>query len=311
MRAKIGIFFLLPLLSACIGVDYQDDPVVDERIEILSSHQLALVPGEMKAIEVSYFDRYGVEQDVMFTWTSSNTNVVTVNDDGLVTAVAQGQAVVQASYGLTASPPVSVNVVLGPNDVAYVEILQPLKTVLEIGEEVTLIVKAKNILNEELDLAGKTIEWFSENASILTVSTDGTVTALESGVAGIHAKVNSVKSNSVNFTVGSTRTGTFVSAGGYKATGIATLKQETNKLILQFSNDFDTDFALGTFIYLANTTSGADVRSKGLEIQQISMDGAHTFDVTAINSNVALHDYRYVIVLCKPASVTFGYADLN
>jgi hypothetical protein len=46
--------------------------------------------------------------------------------------------------------------------------------------------------------------------------------------------------------------------------------------------------------------------------------GRHVTDVLVIsdgrsNAGVAPldYDYRYVIVLCKPASVTFGYADLN
>ena len=30
-----------------------------------------------------------------------------------------------------------------------------------------------------------------------------------------------------------------------------------------------------------------------------------------LNSQVNLHDYRYVVVLCKPATVTFGYAELK
>jgi hypothetical protein len=63
---------------------------------------------------------------------------------------------------------------------------------------------------------------------------------------------------------------------------------------------------------LSNTNSNAStVKSAGLELGQISVNGTHSFDITAINSTVKLGDYKYVIILCKPATVIFGYAELK
>jgi hypothetical protein len=53
------------------------------------------------------------------------------------------------------------------------------------------------------------------------------------------------------------------------------------------------------------------VRASGLEVAQISTNGAKTFDITAIRPATGLFDYQYVIILCKPASLTFGYAELK
>jgi hypothetical protein len=92
---------------------------------------------------------------------------------------------------------------------------------------------------------------------------------------------------------------------------MAILKEVDGNIILELSSNFETSFALGTFIYMANVTNGSQVRSSGLEVAQITTNGAKSFNLTAINPGIKLTDYTYVIILCKPATVTFGYAQLN
>jgi hypothetical protein len=53
------------------------------------------------------------------------------------------------------------------------------------------------------------------------------------------------------------------------------------------------------------------VRASGLEVAQIVDNGAKTFNLSNIKPGIGLNDYKYVIILCKPASVTFGYAELK
>ena len=125
------------------------------------------------------------------------------------------------------------------------------------------------------------MEWFSENSSIVTVDAAGELTAIANGIAGVHAKSEGVKSNSIDFVVGSDRTGTFVPAGGYNAEGMATLKLEDGKLLLEFNDNFKTSFALGTYVYLSNSTSGSETFSSGVEIAQIFANGAKTFDISS------------------------------
>jgi hypothetical protein len=78
--------------------------------------------------------------------------------------------------------------------------------------------------------------------------------------------------------------GTFNSAGGYKAIGTARLELLNDQLMLTLSDNFDTDFALGTFIYLANSTNGSVVRSTGFEVAQIFNDGGKTFNITTLKA---------------------------
>lgn len=308
MKAQpVYIAFLLLLFGSCTGTDYVDDLQIGQKIEIENT-QVALKPGENVQLAAMYYDDYGIKKEVMLQFSSSDTRVAEVDSTGKITAHIAGSSVVEVSYNGVAGPLVNVNVVAGVNDVAIVEVTAPVSS-LNPGEKTQLALSVENINME--GLSGRQVEWFSENESILTVNATGEVTAVTAGVAAVHAKVDGVKSNSVNITVGSLRTGTFVKAGGYQAKGTASMGIENGKLILKLSEDFETSFALGTYIYLANTTNGKTVRSAGLEISEINTNGAKSFDISALYPDVKIYDYRYVIILCKPATVTFGYADLN
>lgn len=307
MGKCIGVFSVILLLSNCIGVDYEDDPIVGERIEV-DQTQLALKASSTSEVTPVFYDQYGIQRTIAFSYSSSNPQVATVDQQGLITAVAVGQAFVTVSASSTELD-IAVNVVANSTQVATVEIGLPSnQTSFGVGVMVSLLYFVKNI--EGQILPGKPIEWFSENPSIATVE-NGIVTTTGMGMVDIHAKSEGVKSNIITLSVGQGRSGSFVSTGGYKAAGMTTLSVMDNKLILQLSNNFETSFALGTFIYLANSTTGSQVRASGLEIAQISTNGAKTFDITATSPGTGLLDYKYVIILCKPASLTFGYAELK
>lgn len=305
----IGVVILVLALAGCVGTDYMDDPVVGEKI-IVSPLHVALLPDQQAQVSAEYYDQYGLKQEVPFFWTSANTDVAEVSSSGLITAKASGNTQVHPSFGNFPGPVVQVTVVSDTNAVATVEVEIPANTELSIGEKVHLDAVVKNINGEELP--NEVVEWFSENSNILTVTQSGEVEAVGAGIAGIHAKSNGVKSNIVDFIIsGSVRTGTFSSAGGYHTSGSTKLEIVNNDLILTLSSDFDTDFALGTYIYLANSTNGPTVRSSGFQVAQIFSDGAKTFNITQLNASVELNDYKYVIALCYPASVTFGFAELK
>ena len=296
------------VLSGCVGVDFEDDPIVGERIEVTLS-QVALQIDQTFQAEAVFYDQYGLTKDVAFNWVSSAPAIASVNGEGLITAHAGGLASITVSFSSTQNE-ISVNVVLDENQVASVVLSSPAnQTSLMPGEMISLNAMVKNI--NGLALQGRQIAWFSENASTASVNAQGVVTGIGLGMVDIYAMVEGLKSNTLTFTVGTGRAGVFIGTGGYKAIGTASLSVIDNKLILELSSNFETSFALGTFIYLANSTSGAQVRASGLEIALITTNGGKTFDVSAINPSAGLLDYKYVIILCKPASLTFGFAELK
>ncbi|MDA9555660.1 DM13 domain-containing protein [Pelobium sp.] len=309
IRFQIVLGFIALILSSCNGTDVLDDPLV-EPIFKLNKSQAILRINEETVVTAKYYDEYGVEKIVPITWSTTQPQIVSVNQNGKITALKAGSAQVYPKYQDYIGPAVEVNVVATDNSVAKVTISAS-KSNLNLAEQIPLTISAQNI--NGVAIKGSKTEWFSENNSILQVDSNGLVTALANGVAGIHAKIDGVKSNSIDFSVGvnTTLTGNFVSAGGYKAVGTATLKNLNNQIILELGSNFETSFALGTFVYLANSTNGATVRASGLDLGEIKSNGAKTFNVSQIKPNLTLTDYKYVVILCKPASVSFGFAELK
>lgn len=272
---------------------------------------LGLQKGEMQLVTLEYLDEFGDKEARDFTWIVEKPSVASVSSGNEITALTAGTTLLSATAG-DASIRINLTVVENSTDVASVILAPPVSSTLGISQTAQLTASLKNANNGTVSSNGQTIEWFSENSNIVTVSSNGLVTAKAEGMAEVHAKVNgSIKSNSIKFTVvlslaPSSRTGTFQSAGGYSAEGSVSVTETAGKLVVSLGADYEASVALGTFIYLANSTSGGNVKSAGLELGQWS-SGAKTFEA----AGVTLNQYKYVVVLCKPASVTFGFAELK
>jgi len=272
---------------------------------------LGLQKSEKQLVMLEYLNEFGVKENRPFTWIVEMPLVASVSSDNEITALAAGTTLLSATAN-GVSIRINLTVVENSTDVASVVLAQPVNATLGISQTAQLSATLKNANKETVSSSGQTIEWFSENTSILTVSPTGLVTAKAEGMAEVHAKVNgAIKSNSIKFTVvlsttPSSRTGTFQSAGGYSAVGSVTVTETAGKLVVSLGSNYEASVALGTFIYLANSTSGGNVKSAGLELGQWS-SGAKTFEA----AGVTLNQYKYVVVLCKPASITFGFAELK
>jgi len=320
---RILLLSIFAFLSGCVGLDTKDDAIRDIKFSIVSTTKLivtdeggnliskgstarlALLAGEKEPIQTEFLNKYGVKETKSLVWISSMPSIGTVTNNE-VNALAAGTCFLSSTIE---GKSVTINLTVvanSTNDVASVTISAPSTTSLQINGTSQLTAVAKNMNGTQLD--GKTFEWFSENSNILIVSSNGLVTAIANGEAEVHAKVEGIKSNSITFSVGSINqlSGIFQNAGGYMAKGTVTAKEQNGKLIVELGSDFSASVALGTFIYLANSTSGGTVKSAGLELGPWS-SGPKTFEV----SGVTLYQYKYVVVLCKPAGVTFGFAELK
>ncbi|MFM9838212.1 MAG: Ig-like domain-containing protein [Cyclobacteriaceae bacterium] len=271
---------------------------------------LGLIKSEKQFVTLEYLNEFGIKEDKVFTWIVENPLVASVSSNNEITALAAGTTLLSAIAN-EASVRINLTVAQNSNEVTSVVVAAPSSSTLEIGQTAQLTATLKNSNNQNLPNNGNTIEWFSENSNILTVSPSGLVAANAAGMAEVHAKANgSIKSNSIKFTVlmpaGAARIGTFQSAGGYSSKGSVTVTETAGKLVVSLGVDFQASVALGTYIYLANSTSGSTVKSGGLELGQWS-SGAKVFEA----NGVTLNQYKYVVVLCKPASVTFGFAELK
>ncbi len=113
-------------------------------------------------------------------WTTSDESIATVDEDGLVTAIAYGTATVTATTvdgGYTASSSVDVNFVETP--VTGISVT-PTSAVIEPDETITL-----DAILEPVYASNQIVYWSSDNESVATVSGSGVVTAISEGVAMI------------------------------------------------------------------------------------------------------------------------------
>lgn len=118
------------------------------------------------------------------TWSSDNIAAATVDADGMVTAVAFGQATVTATVeGQSATSVVQVG-----TDVATVTVTGCEGVVA--GEQCTLAAASADAGGT--DLPGRTATWASDNLAVATVDAGGVVTAVAAGEAMITATVEGV-----------------------------------------------------------------------------------------------------------------------
>ena len=113
------------------------------------------------------------------TWTSSNTNIATVNQRGVVYGNAVGTVTITASivneYGRTISGSCEINVhTVSATGVS----IYAANTELAIGQTTQL-----HQLLEPSDTTNKNVTWSSSNTNVATISSEGVVTALRAGTA--------------------------------------------------------------------------------------------------------------------------------
>lgn len=126
------------------------------------------------------------------TWTSSNTSVATVDQNGKVTCVAKGTADITAktSNGYTAKCTVTVQ-----SSVTSVTVA-PATLTLKTGATQKLSATVS-----PSDVPDKTLVWSSSNTSVATVDASGKVTAKAAGTASITATAVNGVSGSCALTV--------------------------------------------------------------------------------------------------------------
>ncbi|MFN8574458.1 MAG: Ig-like domain-containing protein [Gemmatimonadaceae bacterium] len=170
-------------------------------------------------------------------WSSSNTAVATVNNIGLVTAVAVGNANITAtSEGKSNSAPIAVTAGVAPVASVDVSLGQPNLTVGQTTQATATLRDAQAHI-----LTGRAVVWSSSNPSFATVDANGLVTALSPGSTNIVATSEGV--------IG-TFTATVSAAGATQRFGYAVvhgaIPAASNDLTFNASGGAVTPTTLGT-----------------------------------------------------------------
>ena len=141
-----------------------------------------IYPGQQQQLTASARDASGrVSGSGNSKWSSSDAAVATVSNDGLVTGVAKGTAIITtqvqgkkgtASVNVLAAPAGSVSVTLAASTLSVGQTTQATATVKDADGNV---------------LPGRTVAWQSSNPAMATVNASGVVTALAKSTVTISA----------------------------------------------------------------------------------------------------------------------------
>jgi len=120
------------------------------------------------------------------TWTSSETNVASVNTSGRVIANAIGTAVISVAAACCSGDQVSISVT---QEVASVQV-SPSNASMEPGNSRQFIAEARDANGNPIP--GVAFRWSSTRQTVASVSSNGVVSATSDGSAGIRAEASSV-----------------------------------------------------------------------------------------------------------------------
>ena len=94
---KLTTFLLLAvILSGCIGTDIVDDKV-PPRVSIKNPID-SLKIGETYQFTATYYNESGVEAPAVINWSSTNSQVVSISNDGLASALQIGSTQIVADF---------------------------------------------------------------------------------------------------------------------------------------------------------------------------------------------------------------------
>lgn len=130
-------------------------------------------------------------------WTSSATNVATVNDNGQVTALTAGQAEIVAIQSGIASPIANLQV----RDSALTSLkVSASQSSLVQGHQQQLMAIGHYEDGTQAELT-KVVNWLSNNAAVLSVDAQGIATAITPGESQITASLKGITSNNISLNV--------------------------------------------------------------------------------------------------------------
>jgi hypothetical protein len=215
------VFFIagILILNSCIKDDFVDD-FVEPRI-MISNPLTSLAINNSYQFQAEYFNNVGSSEDVPLTWSSSDTTLMKVDENGLATGVDYGS--------------VTLSVEFMDNNVS---------------EQLTFFI-----------------------------------------------------SDSTTFDETGMRNGVLETTSSYDLEGNFMLRQEGDKLILEFDETYICDMGLpGAYIYLTNNPS---TNNDAYEVGPVeTFEGV--YQITIEDNELIIDAYDYVLFYCKPFSVKIG-----
>lgn len=178
------------LLLSCSDEEEKDIPLYGLR---LSGMEVVIVPtGGSETIGLVFIPIHTTDKNI--EWKSSDTDIVAV-EDGVVTGIKEGQAIVEAIPHSNPNKKVSVIVVVNPIPIESLTLDREGRLDMEVDS----VLKISAIIMPED--APQLVEWISSNEAIASVSQEGEITALKGGEVLITARSISDATKSASVTI--------------------------------------------------------------------------------------------------------------
>jgi Bacterial Ig-like domain (group 2)/Electron transfer DM13 len=306
IKKLLFVVMLASTFTACkkAGEDVPAPVVVTvpERLEITPT-TASILTGQTTQFTLKFYNNLWVLAPLPagIVWSSSNTTIATVNNNGLTSGVAVGQANIKAMYN-TISTTAAVTVVANNNVLSTVTITPSSTQEILLNGTVNLSAVGTNLAGGVI--SGLTFTWMSDAATSVQVNSAGMASGLAYGSANITATASGIQSAPLMVQV--IRQGNFA---GQNSAGMAKLKIENGTLKLQTSSNFSVASAPDLRIYLTNTptTINGAVQIAPLSTAGQTM-GARSWNVP---TNVTITQYRYALVWCAQFGGVYGVADFG
>lgn len=163
----------------------------------LNKDNLKLKKGETDKLIATIMPNNATNKNLI--WSSSNTSVVTVNNNGEIKAISKGKAVITATSTNDKKAFVNIEVI---EDSTSSSTPKPTELVLSISSVKLKDKETKQVTALVLPMtASQEVEWVSGSPAIATVSSSGIITGIKSGTTTISAITKNGLVAKVNVTV--------------------------------------------------------------------------------------------------------------
>jgi len=160
---------------------------------LFDEQSLEIVVGESYQLHAICVDEHDlILPDSLFTWSSDDHQIATINSDGLLTASTPGTTLIYALYANISSAPLVVSV---PENVAFIAINSEDSLLVEKGGSVNLTGVA--VAFDGAQINGVNFNWHCSNEAVASVSNSGTVNGADYGIANISITLREATSDPI------------------------------------------------------------------------------------------------------------------
>ena len=247
-KALVALFILVAVLSACLFAacnDNGNDGGGEVTVSIADKSVTEVYEGRMLQLAATKSP-----ESVEVTWATSDAEVATVSESGLVTGVKAGKATISVKVGDETKDSVEITV-------------KPITVAIDGSETAEIYVTRTVQLTVTKAPADAAITWTSSDDEVATVSENGLVTGVKGGEATITATSGNA-SDSITVTVKDTVINAAVNADKFDMSGL----YQDNAVLSGSQNSFAAFNGEASQYYVASATvkvtapSGSDTWSR-------------------------------------------------